>query len=57
MTGVAGVGDMQEVGATPGAGIGSGSMLPVSMLLQLPMLRSGCVKGAGGVYMCRVIST
>ena len=55
MTGVALVGDMQGVGATLGAGFGPGSMLPVSMLLPLPMLRCGCFKGAGGVG--RVIST
>ena len=46
---------MQGVEATSGAGFGPGSMLPASMLLPLPVLRSGCVKGAGGVG--RLIST
>ena len=48
-TGVACLCDLQGVRATPGAGFGTGSMLPVSMLLMLPVLRFGCVKGAGGV--------
>ena len=46
---------MQGVEATPGTGFGPGSTLPVSMLLPLPVLRCGCVKGAGGVG--RLIST
>ena len=46
---------MQGVVATPGAGFGPGTMLPVSMLPPLPVLRCGCVKGADG--MGRLIST
>ena len=32
-----------------GDACGPGSTLPISMLLPLPVLRFGCVKGAGGV--------
>ena len=46
---------MQGVEATPGAGFGPGSMLPVSMLLPLPVLKCGGVKGTCGVG--RLIST
>ena len=48
--------EKQGVEATPGAGFGPGSTLPESMLLLLlPVLKCGCVKGAGGVG--RLIST
>ena len=47
--------EKQGVGAAPGAGCGPGSILPESMLLLLPVLKCGCVKGAGGVG--RTIST
>ena len=40
---------MQGVEATPGAGFGPESTLPVSVLLPLPELGCGCVKEAGGV--------
>ena len=46
---------MQEVEATPAAVFGPGSTLPVSLLPPLPVLRCGCVKGAG--LMGRLIST
>ena len=46
---------MQGVEVTPGAGFGPGSMLPVSMLVPLSVLRCGCVIGAGRVG--RLIST
>ena len=46
---------MQGVEATLGVGFGPWSTLPVSMLLPLPVLRCGCVKGTGGVG--RLIST
>ena len=38
MTGLACVGDVQAVLATTGASIGPTSMVPGSMLLQLPMI-------------------
>ena len=46
---------MQGVEATLEAGFGPGSTLLMSMLLSLPVLRCGCVKGTGGVG--RLIST
>ena len=46
---------MRGVEATPGAGFGPGSTLPVSVLQLLSVLRCGCVKGAGVVGM--LIST
>ena len=55
MTGVTCGGDLQGVVTIPGVGIGSGSTLPVSMLLPLPMLRCGGVKREVGVG--RVIFT
>ena len=49
MTGVAYGGDLQVVESTKGAGIGPGSMLPLSMLLPPPMLMCGCVGQVGWV--------
>ena len=46
---------MHGVEATPGARFGPGTTLPVSMLMPLPVLSCGCVKGAGRVG--RLIST
>ena len=46
---------MWGVEATPGARFGPGSTLPVSMLLPLPVLGCGHVKGADRVG--RLIST
>ena len=47
--------EKQGVGAALGARCGPGLTLPESMLLPLPILNCGCVKGAGGVV--RTIST